>query len=125
RVEFECRRHGLPRIPAELFAGESQRVLGDWLIEHVEDGGELRGGGWLPLELAVELRALGRAVIAVAVRLEMGQVQQSTDCLPGKAGGQAELFLAVTAEARRSPAKAGIRCDRRLCGKHLHHAARG
>src|SRR5690606_5393534 len=119
RIEFECRRHGLPRIPVELFAGESQRVLGDGLIETVEDGGKLRGGGWLPLELAVELRALGRAVVAEAVRLETGRVQQAADCLSGKARGHAELFLAVGAEAGRSPAKAGIRCDRRFCGKHL------
>ena len=113
--------HGLPGVGLELGAGQPQRIAGHRLVEQVHHHREAGLVGRIPPQLRVELAAFGSAVVAVAIGLEAGVVQQVVQLagLPGCV--QADLAQAVRAHHHRA---AHLRRGRAVCGEHLHHTAR-
>ena len=102
---------------------QPERILRQRLVERIEHRSDGRVGRRPCDQLGVELLAPRGAVIAIAVGLVLGDVEQGAHALAANAQRDVGLALAIAARPDRQCCIGRCTAHRRIICKDLHHAA--
>ena len=122
RIEQARRGRGLARILGEFLAAQSERILGLGNRQRIGEHGQACAVGGLPAQPGIRGNALGRAVLAIAVRAEAAQVEVAVERTEAVAPVEAGACVGVAAAGQAEAPLGRISAVR---GEQLDHAGRG